>query len=105
LHRVRAFLYAFALVLALAPFSGIVVAAVLAPLVGCELNDAAGNSCSVWGFDVGGVLSSLVLTGGLAEIAFPILLPIFAIWVLIEIAAWLVRRRRMRREKPEAKAE
>lgn len=91
LDRFRWFMIAFSMVLALAPFSGVVAAALLAPVLGCEINDAAMEPCRSFGADFGPLLSGLALTAGLGEIVFSLLAVLLTIWALIEIIAFIAR--------------
>lgn len=83
---------AFSMVLALAPFVGILGAALLAPLLGCEINDAAVEACVLFGFDFGHLLSGLLLTAGLGEITIPILTVVLMLWGAIEGVSFIFRR-------------
>ncbi len=91
LHRFRWFIIAFSTVLALAPFSGIAVAALLAPALGCVINDAAREPCLAGGIDFEPLLSGLLLTASLGEIVFSILVAVLSAWALIEGLALLAR--------------
>jgi hypothetical protein len=92
LYRFRWFMIAFSMVLALAPFSGVVAAALLAPVLGCEINDAAMEPCHSFGSDFGPLLSGLTLTAGLGEIVFSLLVVVLSIWAVVEIIASIARR-------------
>ncbi len=96
LYRFRWFMVAFSMVLALAPFAGILAAALIAPLLGCEINDAAGDVCVLLGFDFGHLLSGLLLTAGFGEITMPILAMVLAFWGAIEGVSLAFRRWRER---------
>lgn len=99
LLRFRSFVIAFSMVLALAPFSGIAVAALLASAVGCEINDAAREPCHAYGMNFYPLLSDLLVTASLGEIAFSILAVLLAVWGAIEGIAVVSRswQRRSRR--------
>lgn len=90
-HRFRWFVIAFATVIGLAPLSGVITAALMATMLGCEINDAAQGPCRRFGLDFGPLLSNLGLTAGLGEIAFPIVSMLLAIWGVIEVVAFLFR--------------
>jgi hypothetical protein len=90
-YRFRWFMTAFSMVLALAPFSGVIAAALLASALRCELNDAAAIPCNVRGEDFGPLLSDLTLTAGLGGVVFLILAIVLAVWALIESFAFLFR--------------
>jgi hypothetical protein len=94
LYRFRWFMIAFSMVLALAPLSGIVVAALLAAALGCEINDAAMEPCIVHGTDFTSLIIDLTLTAPLGAIVF-LILPFTMIgWALVEGIALFIRRRR-----------
>jgi hypothetical protein len=92
LHRFRWFVIAFSIVLALAPFAGIAVAALLALVARCEINDAARNTCFALGVDLGPWLSSLSTTAALGNITFPVLAAVLMFWAIVESACVLLRR-------------
>ncbi|MFA5955943.1 hypothetical protein [Hyphomicrobium sp.] len=91
LYRFRWFMIAFSMVLALAPFSGLIAAALLASALSCEINDAAMGPCRAHGFDFGPLLSDLVLTASLGEVVFSILAVLLIAWAVVEGFAWLSR--------------
>jgi len=91
-YRFRWFMMAFSMVLALVPFAGIAVAAFIALVAGCEINDAARDACAAFGFDLGPLLSSLIATAGLGKITFPVLGAALILWAVIESTALLFRR-------------
>jgi hypothetical protein len=99
LYRFRWFVIAFLMVLALAPFSGLVAAALLALAVGCKINDAAPEPCAVYGWDAGPLLSNLTLTASLGEVVFLILVVTFSAWAIAEGLGMLVRWGRSSRER------
>lgn len=92
LYRFRWFLIAFSMVLALAPFAGILGAAVLALSLGCEINDAGGDPCVLFGLDFGHLLSGLLLTRALGEITMPILVAMLMFWGAVEVVSFIFRR-------------
>ena len=99
LHRFRWFLYAFVFVLALAPIAGALLTAMLAPLLGCEVNEAImspGLPCTVFGFDMSGLLASLLLAGGVGQLTIPILIAVLGFWGIVEGLLFLYGRRRAR---------
>lgn len=91
LLRLRSFVIAFSIVLALAPFSGIAAAALLASALGCEINDAAMEPCVARGIDFNPLITDLLLTASLGQIAFLILTAVLIVWGLIEASALLAR--------------
>ena len=90
-HRVRWFMIAFSMVLALAPFASVAAAAMLASALGCKINDAATEPCHAFGIDFGPVLAALVPTEDLGEITFSILAMMLLLWAAFEGLAFLVR--------------
>jgi hypothetical protein len=98
LHRFRWFMIAFSMMLALAPFSGVAIAALLAPVFGCVINDAAREPCVAIGADFSPLLSALLLTASLGELVFSILLVVLTAWAVIEgvalLSRWWIRRAR-----------
>jgi hypothetical protein len=90
LHRFRWFIIAFSMVLALAPLSGIVAAALLATVLGCKINDAAIDPCIVQGRDVSSLLVDLTLTAPLGAIVFLILPLAMVVWAAIEALAFII---------------
>lgn len=91
LLRFRSFMIAFSIVLALAPFSGIAAAALLASALGCEINDAAMEPCAAHGMDFGPLLTDLLLTASLGQVAFLLLTAVLIVWAVIEAFALLGR--------------
>jgi hypothetical protein len=91
LYRFRWFIAAFSTVLALAPLSGVIAAAILATLVGCEMNDAASSPCPAFGLDFAPLLYGLSLTATLGWISFAVLTALLVMWAAIEVVALVVR--------------
>jgi hypothetical protein len=87
-----------ALTLAMLPMALILLTALLAALTGCEVNEAAPQSCSVFGSDIGGTLMGLLSTGWLGLITIPIVMILACLWLFLESASSVRRRRRKRRE-------
>lgn len=83
--------------LCLLPLVSVLVSAAIAGLFGCELNEGVTNVCNIAGFDVGGFLSGLFVTGWLALITLPLLMCILALWAFVEWGSWWRRRRRDRK--------
>ncbi|MGL4397609.1 MAG: hypothetical protein ACRCS9_13795 [Hyphomicrobium sp.] len=83
--------------LCMVPFAAVMVSALLAALLGCELNEGTVEVCSVFGVDVGGMLSGLFVTGWLALITLPLLMLVVMTWLSLE--AWVEwrKRRKVRR--------
>jgi hypothetical protein len=94
LHRFRWFMIAFSMVLALAPLSGIITAAILAAALGCEINDAAMEPCIVQGRDFSALLVDLTQTAALGTIVFLILPFTMIAWAAVEGLARFLRWRR-----------
>ncbi|HMN36488.1 MAG TPA: hypothetical protein PKD49_02080 [Hyphomicrobium sp.] len=93
MRQVRRIFIALA-VLCLLPLGCVLVAATIAALAGCELNEASTPVCSIAGVDVGGVLSPMFVMGWMALITLPGLLAILVVWALVEAwANWRARRK------------
>ncbi|MEQ1717195.1 MAG: hypothetical protein ABL907_14635 [Hyphomicrobium sp.] len=88
--------------LCLLPFAGVLFSALLAALLGCELNEGGTETCSVLGLDVGGVLSSLFVMGWMALITLPLLMGLLAVWAFLEGGVFWRRRRRDRKAEAGA---
>lgn len=95
--RSRKWTLVLASLLALVPLIIILLAATLAFLLGCDVNEAIAPSCYVFGADVGPAINSLFTIGSLGMIIIPILLVLLPIWLFVEWIAWIWRRRRQPR--------
>lgn len=93
----RHLLAALAIVLALVPFAGILATALLATLLGCEVNEAAPGPCLVGGADWGPLLHAMLVTGGLGHFTIPLLMSVLAVWAFVEILHRWRRQRRLAR--------
>lgn len=83
--------------LALIPMAIMMLGALLAGVLGCDVNDAGPMPCIVAGFDIGPVLSGLLVTGWLELIILPALMGALALWGVVEILHLGRKRRRHRR--------
>lgn len=88
--------------LAIGPLLLILLTAMLAALLGCEVNDAATQACYVFGGDAGPFLSGLFSIGSLGMVIIPILLALAPFWLLVEAVLWWRARRRERRASASA---
>ena len=79
-------------VLSLVPMALLLGGALLAGLMGCEVNEAGSTPCIVAGMDFGGLLSGLVATGWLELIILPMFMGLLALWGVVDRR--LVRRTR-----------
>ena len=80
-------------VLSLVPMALLLGGALLAGLMGCEVNEAGSTPCIVAGMDFGGLLSGLVATGWLELIILPMFMGLLALWGVIEgLHHWRKRR-------------
>ncbi len=83
--------------LCMLPLAAVLVSAVLAALLGCELNESGTNTCYVLGLDAGGFLSGLFTLGWMALLTLPLLMGVLVLWGGIEgLGLW--RRRRSARK-------
>lgn len=87
--------------LCMLPMAAVLVSAVLAALLNCELNEGGATACIVLGVDFGGFLSGLFTLGWMALLTLPLLMGVLVLWGAIEaISVW--RRRRMARKAERA---
>lgn len=82
--------------IALLPIVLIVVVALMATLLGCEVNEAVPQACYFFGADIGGTIMTILNLGWLGLILLPIIMCIVPLWLLFE---WMIVRRRRRIEK------
>ena len=88
-------IYGLILLYAFAPLLSVLVCGVIASLAGCNVSEAGASPCPILGFDMGGVLVTMLVCGWLIFWTLPsglLFLVVFTIIVLI------LRRR------PKAKA-
>lgn len=83
--------------LALLPFASILLTALLAGVLGCEVSDLGPEPCQVFGADAGGLLSGLLTLGGMVQLTIPILMSLLFCWLIVEALAFGRRRRKTRR--------
>jgi hypothetical protein len=89
--------------LCLLPLVALIVAAALAGLMGCELNEGVTQPCVIAGFDLGGFLSGLFVSGWLALITLPLLMCLLALWAFVEGGShWRKRRKERKAEYKDA---
>ena len=84
-------------VLAMLPLVFILLTALLAGLMGCEVNDGGALPCIVGGVDFGGLLSGMLALGWLGLLTIPALMAVLGLWGLAEAGSHWRRRRRERR--------
>lgn len=83
--------------LSLLPMAAILLTAVLAAGLGCEVIDDAPTQCLVLGADAGGLLSGLLSVGSLVHLTIPLLMFVIAAWAVVEALSWARQRRKTRR--------
>lgn len=99
MKRTRQTLAITALALAMLPMALILLAAALAAVTGCEINEAAPQPCTVLGGDFGATLTGLVSVGWLGLLSIPFVMLLVCVWLLAESGSAMRRRRRARREQ------
>jgi hypothetical protein len=87
----------FAVALGLAPIAAVAVAAMIAGVAGCDVNESAPLPCEIFGADIGGVLYALVTAGWLALITIPALMIASIAWLSLEAIVRIARRFKDRR--------
>jgi uncharacterized protein YqgC (DUF456 family) len=90
--------------IALLPLLAILVTATVAGVLGCEVNEGGPTPCVVYGTDIGGLLSSLMVTGWFGLLTIPLLMVLVAVWALLEAYVWGRQRRKSRRASRESNA-
>lgn len=84
-------------VICLLPLAAVILAALLAGLLGCELNEGVQQACYVFGLDLGGVLSGMFVMGWLALLTLPLLAGLLGLWALLEGGVFWRQRRHQRK--------
>ncbi len=90
--------------IALLPLLAILVTAAIAGVAGCEVNEGGPMPCVVYGTDIGGSLSSLMVTGWFGLMTIPLLMLLVAVWALLEAYVWNRQSRKLRRAARESTA-
>lgn len=88
--------------LCMLPMAAVILSAVLAALLGCELKDSGIKACTVLGVEFSGLLSTLFTAGWMALLTLPLLMGILVFWGLAEAMG---RWRRLRKERKQALAD
>ena len=83
--------------IALLPLLAILIMATVAGLLGCEVSESGPIPCAVFGTDIGGLLSSLMVTGWFGLMTIPLLMVLVSVWALLEAYIWGRQRRKLRR--------
>ena len=81
-----------ALLICLLPVAGVLISTAIAELAGCRLDEAGSYPCLVLGHDLGGLLSTLFVSGWFALLT----LPFAGLIVMVLGALWLFRLIRRR---------
>jgi hypothetical protein len=90
--------------IALLPLFGLLVTALFAGVLGCEVSESGPTPCVVFGTDIGGMLSDLLTTGWFGLVTIPFLMLLVGIWVLVEAYVWGRQRRKSKRDARENSA-
>ncbi len=90
----RAFraLMAVLLFLCLLPLMSMAVAEFIAQLYGCKLDLASVHPCIVGGRDIGQDLLTLGMMGYFLFVTMPGVVAVIAVWIIVELIAWVRRR-------------
>ncbi len=83
--------------IALLPLLGLLVTALLAGVLGCEVNESGPTACMMMGTDIGGVLSGMLTVGWFGLVTIPLLMLLVGLWSLVEAYVWGRQRRKSRR--------
>lgn len=95
--KARRWISVLSAIMVLLPFAMVLLAAGISTLTGCDANEGIQQTCDVFGLDIGGLLSSLMLGGWLGLFTIPLVMTIAAAWLLVEVIAFVWRRRGQRR--------
>jgi hypothetical protein len=90
--------------IALLPLLGLLVTALLAGVLGCEVSESGPTPCVVFGSDIGGLLSDLLTAGWFGLVTIPFLMLLVGLWALIEAYVWGRQRRKSKRAARESNA-
>lgn len=91
-------------VIALLPLLAVLLTATVAGLAGCEVNEGGATPCIVFGTDIGGMLSGLLVTGWFSLMTIPALMVLAGVWAMLEAYTWNRRRRKAKRQLRQAGA-
>lgn len=92
MHNLRRVFIAL-IALCLLPLAAVLLSALIAAVMGCELNEGVQQTCSLLGLDIGGVLSTMFVMGWFALMTIPLLVGILALWAILEGGVvWRKRR-------------
>lgn len=92
--RIFRALMALALLFCLSPLLSMAAADIIANIYGCKVDLAAPHPCIVGGSDIGQTLLTLGMMGYFLMATFPIAAGVAGVWIVVEIIAWIMRRRR-----------
>lgn len=90
--------------LALLPLLAILLTAVFAGVLGCEVSENFSSPCPVMGLDIGDLLSGLLTTGWFGLVTIPFLMLLVGVWSLVEAYVWGRQRRKTKRMARESNA-
>jgi uncharacterized protein YqgC (DUF456 family) len=90
--------------LALLPLLGLLLTALVAGVMGCEVNESGPTPCMVLGSDIGGLLSAMLTMGWFGLVTIPLLMALVGVWSLIEAYVWGRQRRKSRRANRQSNA-
>ena len=85
------FIYGLILLYAVAPLLSVLVCGVIASAAGCNVSEAGASPCPILGFDMGGVLVTMLVCGWLIFWTLPSGLLFLVVFTLM---VFILRRRR-----------
>lgn len=92
--RIFRALMALALLVCLSPLLSMAAADIIGNLYGCNVDLTGPHPCVVGGRDIGQTLLTLGMMGYFLMATLPIAAGVACVWVIVEIIAWVMRRRR-----------
>ena len=90
--------------IALLPLLAILLTAVFAGVLGCDVNEGGPTPCVVMGLDIGDLLSGMLTTGWFGLVTIPLLMVRVGLWALVEAYVWGRQRRKLKRSTRESNA-
>ncbi len=87
-------IYGGILLYAFAPLLSVLVCGAIASLAGCNVSEAGASPCHIFGFDMGGVLVTMLVCGWLIFWTLPSGLLFLVVFTLI---VFILKRRRLQR--------
>ena len=87
-------LFVFILLYTIAPILSVLLSSAIASTLGCELNEGDVHPCNCFGMNIGGLLTTMFVSGWLALVTLPTgLIAMIAFPIFVGTSAWLKRSR------------